>query len=256
MKRIKLVASDAVDEEYFDLVEELKIGMKSELKRELDSYFKDTRRNIDAAESDETETYKVEKDGLVNWIARKFFGGGYEERTRTYTTVRAGAVVDALENLTANIEQSINMVSNDEINEWKGNLKSGLTDILRKYIEDEDTDLNKIRKIVRQEINLIEFPDLTYTETKLPSGRGTLKRDEAEEFLEEVRNYINTLRKRVWRDIKDYLEELISNLLNVKISDVLFSEYDAQLEKLEKEIKNRLIALERHNKLIKALEEI
>ncbi|WP_294959476.1 dynamin family protein [Sulfurovum sp.] len=280
LNHIKLTVSGLVDEEYYDLVDELKINMGNKLKNELNSYFKQTNRDIDSAEGSDTENYDVEKDGFLSWGARKLGLGGYETRTRTFTTVRAGAVRSALSDLTIEIESAIKSVSDTTVLNWRKSLVPTIVGVLRDNADDEDINPSQIRKVVRNVINRVEFPTLSYEDnlideetddnptnlgiyglwghsnTSLRSATGTLTKRDAESFLDEAKDYVNSLKKRVNSDIDSYLGDLISNLKGVEISKEIFSEYDAQLEDLAKQIENKEITLDEYNKLKKEIGEL
>ena len=277
LNHIKLTVSGLVDEEYYDLVDELKINMGNKLKNELNSYFKQTNRDIDSAEGSDTENYDEEKDGFLSWGARKLGLGGYETKTRTFTTVRAGAVRSALSDLTIEIESAIKSVSDTTVLNWRKSLVPTIVGVLRDNADDENINPSQIRKVVRNIINRVEFPTLSYEDnlideetddnptnlgiyglwghsnTSLRSATGTLTKRDAESFLDEAKDYVNSLKKRVNSDIDSYLGDLISNLKGVEISKEIFSEYDAQLEDLAKQIENKEITLDEYNKLKKEI---
>ena len=252
LNHIKLTVSGLVDEEYYDLVDELKINMGSKLKSELKSYFKVTKNDINNAEGTETESREVSTSSWYN----PFSWGRTETETRTFTTVRAGAVRSALSDLTIEIEGSIESVSDKTILSWRKSLTPVLLGTLRDNADDADINPSQIRKVVRNVINRVEFPNMSYSSGNLPSGSGTLKENEAERFIDEAKDYVNSLTKRVNSDIDSYLGDLFSNLKGVDISKEIFSEYDAQLEDLGKQIEDKEITLDEYNKLKKEIGEL
>lgn len=271
LKHIKSVVSGFVDEEYYDLVDELKINMSSKLKSELNSYFKSTRRDIDNAEGTKTDTWTTKEGGVFGFFQDTV------HHSETYTTVRAGAVRSVLSDLTIEIENAIETVSDVTILSWRKSLTPTLIGVLRDNTDDENINPNQIRKVVRNVINRVEFPMLSYQDDvkdedkeeestnsnfldilaqfipSLGSSTGTLTGKKAEEFLDEAKDYVSSLKKRVSSDIDSYLDALMSNLKGVEISNEIFSEYDEQLEELEKQIKNKEITLDEYSKLNKAI---
>ena len=245
LNHIKLTVSGLVDEEYYDLVDELKINMSSELKNNLKSYFKATKSDIDNAEGSGTKSWEV---STSNWY-NPFSYGSSETKTRTFTTVRTGAVRSSLSDLTIEIEGSIESVSDKIILLLRKSLTPVLLSVLRDNVDDEDLNPSKIREVVRNVINRVEFPNLSYSSSSIPSGLGTLTKSSAETFLDEAKEYVNSLKQRVGHDIYSYLDDLISKLKSMEMSDEIFSEYDTQLEELEKQIENREITLDEYNKL-------
>ena len=157
-------------------------------------------------------------------------------------------------------------VSDKTILSWRKSLTPTLLSVLRNNADDEDINPSQIRKVVRNVINSVEFPTLSYqdnltdektknesTNSGLRSATGTLTKSCAESFLDEAKDYVNSLKQRVSSDIDLYLDDLISTLKTLEMSDEIFSEYDAQLEELEKQIENHETTLDEYNKLNKAI---
>jgi hypothetical protein len=280
LTHIKLTVSSLVDEEYYDLVDELKINMNSKLSGELKSFFKATKGDIDNAEGSKAETWEV---SISKWY-NPFSYGSTETRSQTVSTVRTGAVRSAISDLTMEIEGSIECVSDKTILAWRKSLTPVLLSVLRDNVDDEDLKPSQVRKVVRNVINCVEFPNLSYQddltdeETKagksqaepthmwnfpfhssgnsnsnLRSATGTLSGSGAEHFLGEAKDYISSLKKRVSSDIDTYLDDLIAKLKSLELSNEIFSEYDSQLEELEKQIENSQVILDEYNLLNTAI---
>ncbi|HFU75955.1 MAG TPA: hypothetical protein ENK66_06885 [Arcobacter sp.] len=256
LKSIKNNVSEVLDQEYYDFVDELEIDIRQKLNSELNSYFRSTQRDIDNAEGNETESYDVKKEGAGNWIARKLWGGGYKTQTRTYTTVRAGAVRDSLINLTNQIEQNIENESKKYISSWKKNLTPKLLTVLRDNVDDEDLNITQIRKVIRNIINSVPFSEISYSSNTIPSGSGTLIKSRAESFIDEAKSYVYTLQKRVNKDINDYLTKLINTLEKLKNSSEIFSEYESEHKELEKQIVKKNITFDEFYRIKKEIKEV
>ena len=258
LQNIQQKATDILNEEYYELVDELKISLKEKLTKVLNEHFKETKNSVDSAEGCESESYKVEKTGVGSWFARKIWGGGYETQTRTYATVRTGAVRETLENLTIEIEKSIDEVSQNFLYYWKKGLYKNILEVLRDNVGDDELEPQLIRKTIRNVVNSIEYPDIKYS-GNLPNSlsvKGTLRDSRAEEFLDDSRNYISNLRKRVKEDIESYLSALIPTLREFEPSVKIFKNYREQIEELEIQMKNRAITIDSFDRLIKELEGV
>jgi predicted GTPase len=68
------IASIDVDDKYSDLLDDFKFELKAKLGKSLDEYFKTAERSVDDASGTDSETYRVEKDGTLAWLARKVGG--------------------------------------------------------------------------------------------------------------------------------------------------------------------------------------
>ena len=254
---IKSNISKLIDEEYDEQITELDINIYVQLKKKLNSYFRKGSDDIDNEEEVKTRSYEVSTftwdwDKIVNpstWFGSKTV-------TETYTKIRAGAVKDSLSNLTTEIEEKIKSISVQKMAQWRIILISRLEKILKNNINDKNFNTKKINRIVRNTINNVEFPLLSYNNISLPSGSGTLKKSKADNFIKEVRKYWSTLEKQVIADIKKYTDSLIENLEQIKLSEKIFSEYDASLKELENQIQNKAIIINELNKCKTSIKEI
>ena len=276
LKKIQEKASTALDEEYFDLVEELSININKTLTNELHKNFKDTRKSVDESEGTKSEDYQQRVGNKFLW-----WGDKYETRTRSVVSVRTGAVRSFLENLTMEIENSIQTSSQSFVLDWKKQLLRGLVKVLRESADDDDLDPQVIRKTVRSVINTVKYPNIDYSndlkassskkETAKPKGMfgffigntttgldatGTLTNSDAEEYLDKSRDYLSSLKRRVTKSIKTYLTSLEANLKKINPSEKIFGSYKERIEELERQIENKEITIDSLERLIKQLGEI
>jgi len=254
LKKIKESVSDIVDEEYYEIVDTLKINIKNTLNDKLKSYFKDAKKSIDDAEGSETESYTHDY-GFWSW---KFGGSRYETRHNTFSTARTGAIRNALEELTWEIEDSIDTTAESFISEWKKMLNRNLLKVLRENVNDEDLNVTQIKKVIRNVLNTIEFPEMSYS-GQLPSNlsaSGTLQGSRADTYIYDAQVYVSTLNGRVKEDIKKYLNKLISKLKDIKMSKSIFGNYDELLKELEEQINNREITLDKLNRVNNELNKV
>jgi len=252
--KIKESVSDIVDEEYYDIVKSLEINIKNELLGQLKGYFRDAKGKVDDAEGSESESYEkyVGRGGFL-WLSKK-----YETRYRDVTTARTGAVRASLEDLTWEIEDSIETKSIAFIRDWKKSLSRDLLKILRENVDDEDLNIQQIKKVIRNVLNSIEYPEMKYS-GNLPSSlsvSGTLKGSRAEEFISDAQKHISSLNGRVRDDINGYLKKLISKLNDVEISQTIFGNYDEILKELEEEVSNKAITLDKLNWLKNEIKKV
>jgi len=259
LKKIEKEAGSAVNEEFRDLIEELEINLKSNLQKRLNSFFSSANEKFIESESQVTEVRKIEKDGVLSWVARKLWGGGYEKEIVNITTVRAGIVRNALEDLTYNIETTIYKEAKEYLKKWREkDIFKNLIKVLRDKAGDENLEILIISSTLKKVIYSVKLPDIDYS-GNLPSSlkkSGTLKGYEGEEFLEEAYNYMYNLRNRVKKDIQNYINELITLLSSINIADNIFNSYHKEIETLENEIKNKELNIERYNIILNELNKI
>lgn len=254
--KLKDNAISDIDECFEDLRSNFINELENALHNELSQYFSKARNATNEAEGTETETYEVSHPKWKFWK-----WGSSRTETRTYTTVRAGAVRSSLDDLVAMVENSIRNIGHKSIRSFKAELNGNLIRTLRESVEqnggsDDDISINKLRSILRGIINALQFPDMAYSDKPLPSGSGTLKGYEAESFLEEAQEFIQSLRKTTRSDIKEHCKQMAKKLENINIGDELFSELIAQLDQLAKDIENKALALSELQDITKQLQEI
>ena len=85
---------------------------------------------------------------------------------------------------------------------------------------------------------------------------GTLKNSEAEQFMEEVKNYISNFQQRVRNDIKNYISSLIDVLKNQNVGENIFFSYSKNIENLENDINNKELSLSKNQYILKQLDSV
>lgn len=247
-----------IDNEYSDVVKSLGFNLKNELIKELESYFRKAAASVDKASDVESETYKVKKSGVFSWVAG-LWGGGYENHTRTYATIRSGTVRNSLEQLTYEIERSIKDKSERAIIAWrKEELQAKVVQILRSGMGDEKLSSAAISQSIKRVINEINTPDLKYSGS-IPNtlrARGILISSDAEKFIDDAESYLSKLQIRAKGDIDKYMRELINGLSKVKLSNRLLEKYMEEIRSIEILVKNKNIELDRFGRIVLELERI
>lgn len=254
--KLKDNAISDIDECFEDLRSNFINELENALNNELAQYFSKARNATNDAEGTETETYEVSHPKWKFWK-----WGSSRTETRTYTTVRAGAVRSSLDDLVAMVENSIRNIGFTRTRSFKAELSRELIRTLRESVEqnggsDDDINSRKLRSILRGIINALQFPDMAYSDKPLPSGSGTLKGYDAERFIEEAQEFIQSLQKTTRSDIKEHCKQMAQKLNDINIGDKLFDELDAQLTKLAKDIDNKALALSELQDITKQLQEI
>ncbi len=254
-------SSEDLADIYDDLLKTYKIDSRQTLSNELRSFYKEAKGEIQDSQSTETKTkkVKVDKQGAGNWFARKLWGGGQEEITKhiEITTVRSGAVSQGITEFITEIEDVISDKAMSNSLTFKRTLNRELVGTLRKHIEDDELDAQIIQKSIREVINKVVYPEFEY-DTKLPShlsARGTLKKSDAEQFMSEAMNFISDFNTTVKQNISLYTDDLILALESHDPAKGFFDSYNSKIEKLEKELENKAITIEKYKRLISSLEE-
>jgi predicted GTPase len=259
---MKNKATSVANDTFEDLVSKLDLDIRNTLIDKLNEYFNKANREIRESEDTETRTweeeYTVDKgSGFLWW--RDIFGTRYETRVRTrretYTIVRAGIVRSALEELTDNVENVISLKAREYIYKWRKDVFKELVGALRDEVGDENLEVSTLSSVIRRVVNLVELPDITYSNDLPYSLRksGTLKKSEAESFLRDARDYVSNLKSRVKSDIDSYVNSLTSKLNSINIGNEIFKSYGKEIAKLEKELNEKDISIKRYEEILKEL---
>ncbi len=168
-----------------------------------------------------TKTYEVKSKWYdpLSWFRTKT-----ETETYFVTTIRTGAVKSAFRDLRNSIEQEIRGSNFNAMQGFKDKVPKEIIPALRKSIIDNGGDetsinINRLRYILQSIIYSINLPDISYTNHRLPEGSGTLEGSAAETFIEESRNFIDTLQDEVKKDIIKHANSIINTLEEVELGN-------------------------------------
>lgn len=264
IEKTKNKASGAINEEYHDQVSEFIIEMKSSLSNILKQLFKEVSTEAKNAEGSKTERWQT---GW--WLFKKL-------HHKEVVTVRAGAVRGAIENMVADVEDTISTETRKFVLDWRKQLVSRLTKALRDCVDDSELDPQLIRKTIRTVMNSVEYPETNYdplfkseesenaqnphisffrlTNTKdIINSTGTLSGSEAERFIDSIQKMLSYFRRKVSDDINVYISNLESALKTLVPSEKIFAHYRLRIEELENQIQYKKITLDKFQRLITEL---
>jgi len=254
LKNLKSKMSTEVDFEYEKAIAELELSLKNTMIEQLNKYFKETKKKINSAKDNETIEREV-SDSV--WYKPWTWGDSHTEYD-TYTTVFTGAVREALEDFTSNIENSVENKIKEVLLNWREATTERLIHHLRLELGDKNLEPYRVKQAILNVFAKISYPEVIYTGS-LPDDlkkTGTLKRSSAEEFLSSAYEYVSNLRSRVKKDINNYIKKLIGDLKSIKISSSFIEEYQTALDELQKLIKEKEYSLDRLNRFRDELQTI
>lgn len=257
LESFKTKATDVTNEIYLDVVEQLEFDIKTNLQDKLKAYFKQSKKDLQESESIDTKTWKHDKK--AGWWDVYIFEDRYETRSRTFATVKAGRVRTSLENLTGELESLVDLEAKQYVSNWRKEvIFKEIVSTLRNEVGDEKLDKKIIAKTIRNVLNRIIYPEISYDGNfpKALKKSGTLKESQAEQFIDEAYNYISNLKLRVKKDIQNYINSLIEILTQENIGKNIFARYIKDLEQLKNDIENKELSLARLNHLLKQLEVV
>ncbi|HEC1791893.1 TPA: dynamin family protein [Campylobacter lari] len=259
INNIKADASSVLDETYADIINEFETMIPVKLNTEFNILYNQATSDVNNAENTETRTVTKTRDkgaGLF-WL-RSLFGTRYEsyESTISVTTVRTGAVKNALQNLLSNIENKIQQECFNNIKSLKDSIKSRLLKELRSVVDDDSINTRNFRQVISAIVSSLYMPQISFSDKKLPECSGVLEGSSAQDFISSAQDFIHDLKTAVDVDIKTYTRNLTGELKRISLSQKLFQEYDKKLQELENDINNQALALSELSDIEKQLQDL
>ncbi len=256
INNIKADASSVLDETYADIINEFATMIPVKLSTEFNMLYNQATSDVNNAENTETrtESYQVSTSEWYNpfsWGSTKT-----EYETYTVTTVRTGAVKNALQNLLSNIENKIQQECFNNIKSLKDSIKSRLLKELRSVVDDDSINTRNFRQVISAIVGSLYMPQINFSDKKFPEGSGVLEGSSAQDFISSAQDFIHNLKSSVDTDIKNYTHNLTNELKRISLSQKLFQEYDKKLQELENDIRNQALALSELNDIEKHLQDL
>ncbi len=259
INNIKADASSVLDETYADIINEFATMIPVKLSTEFNMLYNQATSDVNNAENTETRTVTKTRDKGAGILGlRSLFGTRYEtyESTISVTTVRTGAVKNALQNLLSNIENKIQQECFNNIKSLKDSIKSRLLKELRSVVDDDSINTRNFRQVISAIVSSLYMPQINFSDKKFPEGSGVLEGSSAQDFISSAQDFIHNLKSSVDMDIKNYTRNLTNELKRISLSQKLFQEYDKKLQELENDIKNQALALSELNDIEKHLQDL
>jgi predicted GTPase len=245
-----------LDGKYRDFKNANLLEMENQLFDKVGRVFGDTEDNFSKAESTKPRTRKRKKEGLLPWLGRKIGWGGYEQSTDDLTQLRTPKIISMIEAFARKAKQSIDESAELTRKRLDEDLSYLIIQVLTKVFGDQlNRDqiyraMNRVLEPFRQELEQFDpqIPDHL-------RGRGTLKNSRAEEFKDELDEFMAQLKNRTDRHIERLIKQ-IRSAMPEKLSDDFASVLNEQIERLESQVKSRQQTLDRIARLLTEAETI
>ncbi|MGL2892686.1 dynamin family protein [Helicobacter pylori] len=281
-KRVKNADMGAIKkqiEAYEKLSGNIEIGFREAYEEFIFHFIKNTRDGLDetltkaiqkakvGAQNEEGEEYyteRVKQGGLFGSFKRNFLSwadddAGYDEVSRTRVVVKAGAVLDYLNEMHDNCESALNDSTNSFKVVFKKELYAKVFSQLRQIIPDDLIDEVAFKKSVIAVLDSIEFKEFDYTD-KLPSEMraqtGELKGDEANVFIQSVGNYVRNFESEAKKDVKGYIQGLREALEKQNFASDTLKKLQKDIQNLHNQVQNKEQSIAQLDAQIKALKRI
>ncbi|MFP6072050.1 dynamin family protein [Helicobacter pylori] len=281
-KRVKNADIGAIAkqiEAYKKLSDEIEIGFRDAYEEFILHFIKNTRDGLNetltkairtakthSREEEEEEHYieRVKQGGLGGWA--RWFGSivgekdwGYNEVERTRATIKAGAVLDYLNEMHERCERALNDSANSFKVVFKKELYAKVFKQLREIISDDLIDEMAFQKSVMAVLDSIEFKEFDYAD-KLPSeirGKtGNLKGDEANAFIQSVEMHVRNFESEAKKDVKGYIQGLRETLERQNFASDTLKKLQKDMQNLKNQVQNKEQSIAQLDAKIQALKEI
>ncbi|AEN18643.1 dynamin family protein [Helicobacter pylori] len=273
LKEYEKLASGIKDkshEAYREYTGELLESIRKSLNSDLEKFIKAAKNSAAREKEEKTEYYteRVKQDGFWGGV-KGFFGDlfgekswGYDEveRSREITIVKAGAVVDYLEEMNRECQEILNKSVRTFESDFRKGIYQKVFPVLRGIINDDSLiDERELKKSVDAVTDKIKFKKFDYADKlpkKVANATGMLKDDDAIEFMGAAERYVRDFTRQAHDDADTYVDGLRKNLLGQNFGSNLISKLVESTKDLKKQAENQQESLAQLEKQIKALKEI
>ncbi|QQX46909.1 dynamin family protein [Helicobacter pylori] len=261
---------DKSHEAYREYTGELLESIRKSLNSDLEKFIKAAKNSAAREKEEKTEYYteRVKQDGFWGDV-KGFFGDllgekswGYDEveRSREITIVKAGAVVDYLEEMNRECQEILNKSVRTFESDFRKGIYQKVFPVLRGIIHDDSLiDERELKKSVDAVTDKIKFKKFDYADKlpkKVANATGMLKDDDAIEFMSAAERYVRDFTRQAHDDADTYVDGLRKNLLGQNFGSNLISKLVESAKDLKKQAENQQESLAQLDAQVKALKEI
>ena len=240
-----------VKEKVDDAYEDLKISLEKEILdkmiKVIDTCYKTASSGMASSTSEELEIHTREKSGIGSWFARKLWDGGKESYSVQVTKVMTIQIVSKMEEFLDSVQNPLTVESKEINQRFRKDLYAKLFKAYRGALNDEskanETLVRKTFEDITNKLPILDFG----SNIKVPSGfrgKGTLKGSEAESYLNDAYSEVARFKTKFKDEIDKYKRSLIQGLPK-DIATKFVQTYDEELQKLNDEISNKRMSLDR-----------
>ncbi len=248
---------EAYEEFILHFINNIRAGLEETLKKAIRTAKTRSR------EEEEEEHYieRVKQGGLFGSFKRNFLSwadddAGYDEVSRTRAVIKAGAVLDYLNEMHERCESTLNDSANSFKVVFRKELYAKVFKQLREIISDDLIDEMAFKKSVMAVLDRIEFKEFDYTD-KLPGeirGKtGNLKGYEADAFIQSVGNYVRDFESETRKDVKGYIQGLREALEKQNFASDTLKKLQKDMQNLHNQVQNKEQSIAQLDAQIKAL---
>ncbi|GAA9340989.1 dynamin family protein [Helicobacter pylori] len=275
-KRVKNADISAIKEQikaYQNLFGEIEMGFRDAYEEFILHFINNIRDGLNetltkaiqtakvGAREEERYTERVKQGGLFGSFKRNFLfwaddDAGYDEVLCTRAVIKAGAVLDYLNEMHERCESALNDSANSFKVVFKKELYAKVFSQLREIISDDFIDEVAFKRSVDAVLNSIEFKEFDYAD-KLPGeirGKtGFLKGDEANAFIKSVEMHVRNFESETRKDVKGYIQGLREALEKQNFVSDTLKKLQKDMQNLHNQVQNKEQSIAQLDAQIKAL---
>ncbi|WRF36611.1 dynamin family protein [Helicobacter pylori] len=266
--KIEIGFKDAYEEFIFGFIKNIGDGLDETLKKAIQKASEGAQKEKKEEKETKYYTERVKQEGAWGSFKRNFLwwadnDAGYDEVLRTetieVTTIKAGAVVNYLEEMHKICEKTLNDSVGSFKIDFKKELYKEIFSKLREIINDDSLiDEVAFKKSVHAVMDKIKFEEFDYTEipSEIEGQTGFLKGDEALQFIESVKKHVKDFKADTKSDVKKYCTYLEKNLEKQDFANGVLSKLKKDTQNLQNQVQNKKQSIAQIDAQIKALKEI
>ncbi len=256
---IEMKFREAYEEFILHFINNIRVGLNETLTKAIRTASASAREE----EKEERYTERVKQEGLFGSFKRNFLrmfddDAGYEKVERTRATIKAGAVLDYLNEMHDNCESALNDSTNSFKVVFKKELYAKVFPVLRQIVHDDDLiDENVFKKSVHAVTDKIKFEEFHYTlPSEIGAKTGFLKGGRAVQFIQIVEKHLRDFEAETENDVEKYCTDLEKNLKKQDFASGVLSKLKKDMQNLQNQAQNKEQSIAQLDAKIKALKEI
>jgi hypothetical protein len=240
--------SEAVDSAFEDCVTVFKENIREEILKKTNDAFANVDIQI------------VKSGGTLTKTGTRYTGPCCFETAESYNyevrTLQTSIVKSTLNELVSGAQELFEISFESTKKTFKDNILSKVTKALREEEgDDPDSSIRTLlRTSLRQIVYNIDLPNLDLGTNKFSSSfSGVVENENADRFLDEVREYTSGLKDVVVKARRNVLSHIDKSLKQVKISELITADLKERIDEITGNIKEKELTLERLEKCINIL---
>ncbi len=266
--KIEIEFRDAYEEFIFHFIKNIRDGLDKTLEKAIQKASVGAQKEKKTEEETKHYTERVKQGGLWGSFKRNFLwwaddDAGYDKVSRKetieVTTIKAGAVVDYLEEMHEICKKALNDSVRSFKIDFKKELYKKVLPVLREIIRDEDLiDEVAFKKSVHAVTDKIKFEKFDHTDipSEIGAKTGFLKGDGAVQFIQSARKHLKDFEAKTKNYVEKYCTDLEKNLEKQDFANGVLSNLKKDMQNLKNQVQNKEQSIAQIDAKIKALKKI